>query len=122
PFDLRAGFNFAGFMVNGSAYNLLQPRFGAKFAIAPTLGIKAAYFQSAQYLHLLTNSSVGMPTDLWVPVTESIAPQRSEQFSLGIYSEWKGIRLSLEGYYKWMDNLIEFTGAGRGIDNPYGTW
>ena len=35
-----------------------------------------------QYIHLLTNSGIGLPTDLWVPSTEQIKPQLSDQVAL----------------------------------------
>ena len=32
-----------------------------------------------QNIHLLTGSGVGLPTDIWVPSTDSIPPQYSKQ-------------------------------------------
>lgn len=122
PLSLRAGVNFTEFSVNKKHYSIIQPRVSTKLAITPEFGLKAAYFRSGQYLHLLTNSSVGLPSDLWVPVTEKIAPQESHQLSLGTYSELNKITFSIEAYYKKMKNIIEFLGAGRGIDKPYGNW
>ena len=29
---------------------------------------------SGQFIHLLTNSGIGLPTDLWVPATKKIKP------------------------------------------------
>jgi hypothetical protein len=68
-----------------------------------------------QYLHLLSNSGVGLPTDLWVPATSRIPPQNSRQYALGLEKEFSrgksraaGYRISLEGYYKQMDSLIDY--------------
>ncbi len=54
-----------------------------------------------QYIHLLSNTGIGLPTDLWVPSTDRIAPQHSSQISAGIAKELveKGIQVSLEGGY-----------------------
>ena len=38
---------------------------------------KMGYSKMGQFLHLLTNSGIGLPTDLWVPATEKIKPQFS---------------------------------------------
>ncbi len=85
--DLRLGFHFNRFDVNKKTYNMLQARLGSNLAVSEKFGIKAAFFQSGQYLHLLTNSSIGIPTDLWVPVTEKLAPQSSAQLSSGFWCE-----------------------------------
>jgi hypothetical protein len=62
-----------------------------------------------QYLHLLSNSTIGLPTDLWLPVTDSIHPQNSYQYAAGIaYSLTNQIDISIEGFYKNMVNLIEY--------------
>ena len=36
-----------------------------------------------QNIHLLTNTNVGLPTDLWVPSTDVIRPKRSRQIAIG---------------------------------------
>lgn len=62
-----------------------------------------------QFINLLTNSSVGLPTDLWVPSTDRIPPQQSQQGAAGLaYTHHTGIEISVEGYYKTMENLIEY--------------
>ena len=63
----------------------------------------------SQYIHLLSNSSISLPTDLWVPVTKRIKPMNSHQYSAGVKYDLKKIaEFSAEGYYKSMHNLIEY--------------
>jgi hypothetical protein len=62
-----------------------------------------------QYINLLTNAGVGLPTDLWLPATELIKPQLSHQVAAGsVYEITNDIDISIEGYYKTMDNVIEY--------------
>ena len=62
-----------------------------------------------QYMHLLSNQTIGLPTDLWVPVTQNIKPQEAWQTAIGYaHNLGKGWELTLEGYYKDMRNLIEY--------------
>ncbi len=62
-----------------------------------------------QYIHLLSNSSVSLPTDLWVPVTKKIKPMSSHQYSAGLFYTVPHVAdFSVEGYYKTMDNLLEY--------------
>jgi hypothetical protein len=71
--------------------------------------LKMSYSSMTQFLHLLTNPTIGLPTDLWVPVTDRVAPEYSNQFALG-YAQTltKGFQFSVEGYYKDMRNLIAY--------------
>jgi hypothetical protein len=70
---------------------------------------KAAYTKMTQYLHLLTNSNIGLPNDLWVPATDNLKPMYSDQFALGmVYNFNNDYSLSIEGYYKTMHNLVEY--------------
>jgi hypothetical protein len=62
-----------------------------------------------QFIHLLTNSGIGLPTDLWVPATRIVRPQQSQQWALGwAYSIKDDYEVSVEGYYKKMNNIIEY--------------
>ena len=62
-----------------------------------------------QYLHLLSTSTISLPTDLWVPVTAHIQPMNSHQVAAGLfYNLMDSLNLSVEGYYKNMDNLLEY--------------
>ncbi len=102
------GIHVSGFYVNNTFYKSIQPRITARYLITPNWSVKAAYTQMAQYLHLLTNTSIGMPTDLWLPVTNNIKPQYSEQYAFGSTYSIQGFDFSIETYYKTMNNLIEY--------------
>ncbi len=103
------GVHWTGFSVRGKFYQSLQPRISARYLINDQLSIKASYVQMSQFIHLLTNSSIGLPTDLWVPVTDKVPQQYSQQGAAGIaYTHQSGIELSVEGYYKTMNNVIEY--------------
>ena len=63
----------------------------------------------AQYVHLLSSSTIALPTDLWVPVTKNIRPMRSDQYALGgYYTGIKGWEFSMEAYYKNMFHVLEY--------------
>jgi len=103
------GLHMAGFKVRDKFYTSLQPRLALRYLISEQLSAKASFVQMNQYINLLTNSSIGLPTDLWVPSTDRIAPQLSRQAAAGLaYTHKAGYEVSLEGYYKTMDNIIEY--------------
>lgn len=103
------GLHVSGFNVENTFYSSIEPRASLRYLATDKLTFKMAYAKMQQYIHLLSNSTIGLPTDLWVPVTENIKPMISHQMALGtVYSPRKGYSISLEGYYKEMDNLIEY--------------
>ncbi|MBQ4376256.1 MAG: TonB-dependent receptor [Bacteroidales bacterium] len=103
------GFNVSGFRVQQSFYPSLQPRLSARWIFADGFSLKAGYAYMKQYLHLLSTTSISLPTDLWVPVTDRIEPMQSHQVAAGLFYKLADIAdLSVEGYYKHMDNLIEY--------------
>ena len=78
--------------------------------IAENTLIKASYASMNQYIHLLTGSGPNMQNDIWVPVTDAIKPSLSKQFAFGLERTFSNgmYELSLEGYYKTMNDLITF--------------
>jgi hypothetical protein len=81
----------------------------ARLLLSRSMSLKASYAQMTQYLHLLTNAGLGLPTDLWVPVTPSVRPEQSYLYSVGAaYNLNSEYEFSIEGYYKTMTGLIEY--------------
>ena len=106
---INGGVNLSGFYVEHKFYPSIQPRLSGRFLITPDLSFKVGYAWMTQYMHLLSNSSISLPTDLWVPVTAKIAPMQAHQVAAGAMYSWSGIAdFSVEGYYKYMDNLMEY--------------
>lgn len=103
------GLHYSFFNVQKETYHSLQPRLGLRLLANDNLSFKAGYAAMSQNVHLLSNSYVSLPTDLWVPVTKRIKPMRSHQYSVGAFYNLNDIvDLSVEGYYKSMHNLIEY--------------
>ena len=103
------GLNLSGFSVENRFYPTLQPRLSGRVMLREGLSLKAGYAYMTQFMHLLSTTSVSMPTDLWVPVTADIAPMRAHQVAAGLFYEISAIGdFSVEGYYKQMHNLLEY--------------
>ena len=103
------GLHHSSFFVGTKQYHELQPRISANYILTENSSIKFGYSRNAQFLHLLTNTGIGLPTDLWVPATEKIAPVTSNQVSVGYNHDIRRkYNFVLEGYYKKMDNIIQY--------------
>ena len=106
---LNPGLHVSIFHTQDTPYFSLEPRMSAKFNFTDDISAKAAYSRMAQYVHLLSPAKITLPIDLWVPITDKIKPVTSDQVSLGVYySGIRGWEFSLEGYYKWMHNILEY--------------
>jgi len=116
------GLHFSNLLVRKKWYHSLQPRAAFNYKLDESSSVKLSYSRTAQFLHLLSNTSIGLPTDLWVPATENIAPQYGNQLSAGYAREFKkGYRMSVESYYKTMENLIEYK-DGASFLSGNGNW
>ena len=87
-----------------------QPRASLRYLINDKWSIKGSYAEMTQNIHLLSNSSIGFPSDIWVPATDTVPSQTSKQWAGNISTEFGNgeYELSLEGYYKTMNNLITY--------------
>jgi outer membrane receptor for ferrienterochelin and colicin len=107
---INPGFRLNVFSVSQKTYVLPEPRFSISYNFRNDLVMKASYAMMNQFMMLLSPTTIGLPTDLWVPVTKNIRPQRSQQVALGMVYEPKqpGMTFSVEGYYKKMDHIIAY--------------
>jgi len=111
---LNPGLHFSGFFVQGKTYTSLQPRIATRYILRESWSVKAAFSTMRQHILLLSNSGIGLPTDLWLPSTKNVKPQESQQIAAGVFHELTdGIEVSIEAYYKTMQNLIEYK---EGVD------
>lgn len=108
---LNVGARFVNYSHKEKSYFSLEPRVLGSYMLGKNLSVKAAYAKMNQYIHLLSSTGLGLPTDLWVPATTNVGPQNSHQISLGLAKdiEKPALSISLEAYYKNMNNVISYS-------------
>lgn len=111
-FQLNLGLRASGYQTPKQFIVNLEPRASLSFKNGP-LSAQVAYSKMVQPIHALAifsgnSSSAGLPNDIWVPATDKIAPQTAHQFSAGLAFKPARLKLSLEGFYKTMQNQISF--------------
>ena len=113
-FSVNYGIRVPLFTTSGKTYSFIEPRITTKLSVGPDASIKVSYTRMNQFLHLIPNSTAGLPTDIWVPSSNKTKPQSSTQYALGYFRNFKenAIETSVEVYYKNMDNQVLF-GEGR---------
>ena len=121
-FTANVGLRYSAIATEGKAYHSLEPRAALRFGLGDYTSLKVSYSEMVQNNHLVSSSYLQLPTSFWMPSTEKIAPSRSRQASAGVYVNFPhNIRLDVEGYYKTMDNLLEFRGKW-GLYPPIHLW
>lgn len=106
---LTSGMHLSGFFVQGVHYLDPQLRLSLDYLPNPKLAFNIGYSRMAQYLHNLTSSSIGLPTDLWVPTTSNVAPALSDQYAISaLWKPFKYMSVELSSYIKDMRSLISY--------------
>ena len=108
---LNVGARLVAHRLNLSSFRAhIEPRAALTVYLTDQMSLKSSYAVMNQYMHLLSNTGVGQPTDLWVPATERVPSQRRWQTAFGCsydLPQWR-TTLSLEGYYKRSNGVLSY--------------
>ena len=121
-FTANIGLRYSAAVTDGKNYHSLQPRAAFSFGLGDYTSLKLSYSEMTQFNHQISSNYLNLPTSFWMPSTDKVAPSRSRQASAGVYVSFPyNIRFNAEGYFKTMDNLIEFNGRW-GLYPPIDLW
>lgn len=122
--SMNLGGRFSGFLVNDKNYVFFEPRLSSRFLLSTNTSFKASYSFMTQYMHLLDYSNIGPPNDIWVSSTDIIPPQTAHQMAIGLTKalDILDLNLSIEGYYKSMKNLIDYSDNAHTLLNTQSPW
>ncbi len=102
------------------SYNNLEPRISLRYNVSDNSSIKMAYNRTAQYVHLLSNTSTPTPIDIWQVSNTHIPATQSNNFSLGWHQTISdNLSWHLEGFYKRLENTIEYKDFADLTLNPH---
>lgn len=105
--QVYVGLNYSRFNVRDASYEYLQPRLNLVFKPQKGISLQMTGSRMVQFVHLLVNNGLGLPSDLWVPSTNEIAPEISDQFSFTVDVDLSNtINLSMGGFLKKQQNVI----------------
>jgi hypothetical protein len=91
-------------------YDGWEPRLSLKYTLSANSSLKFSYNRLWQYIHLISNTAAATPVDVWQVSTLHIPPQSAHSFSVGYFQNLKKDlwQLSLEVYYKKLENLLTY--------------
>ncbi len=121
-FGANLGIHASAFQLSDKFYYSVQPRVSLRYVLPKNIALKASFASMTQYIHLLTNEGIGLPTDLWVPSTSSIVPERSWQAAIGFARNFGAYEISLEGYYRDMRGLLSYKPGASFLDTESNSW
>lgn len=121
--NTNIGLRFSSYHIGNSNYFSIEPRVLLNYIFLKDLSFKYSFSQMNQYVHLLSYSGIGIPSDFWMPTNGNVKPENSIQHTLGIAKTFnnRNYELSLETYYKTLDNLITFI-PGESFLGNLDTW
>lgn len=101
-------------------YAGFEPRLALRVQVAAHTAIKASAGRTRQYLNLISNTTAITPLDYWKLSDRYLPPQIADQVSLGLFQNLgdNAIEISVEGYYKRLQNQIEYRYGANLILNP----
>jgi hypothetical protein len=119
---INGGLRFSHFIAENNKYHFFEPRLSLAWRLSNDLAVKGSFARMDQYIHMISNTGISLPTDLWVPTTDRVKPQQSQQVALGFVKELsrRGLDFSMEGYYKNMKNVLVYKEGATflAFDNP----
>lgn len=104
-----------------ASYGGPEYRFSARYNYTHNASFKFSYNRHRQYLQMLSNTTAIAPTDVWKLSDTYIKPLVGDQVSLGYYQNYgkHSLEISVEAYYKWMQNSIDYKGGAELIQNHH---
>lgn len=104
-----------------ASYGGPEYRVSVRYSYTRNASFKVSYNRHRQYLQMLSNTTAIAPTDVWKLSDPYIKPLIGDQVSLGYYLNHakRSIEISIEAYYKWMKNFLDYKGGAELIQNHH---
>ena len=100
-------------------YHGPEYRISTRYEFVDNFSVKAGFNTMRQNIHKISNTTVMSPTDTWKLSDANIKPQKGKQVALGLYKNYtdRSIELSLEGYYKTMNDYLDYRSGAELLMN-----
>ena len=107
----------------GKNYWSLRPRASLRYLLTKQVSGKISYSRMTQYLHQLQNTTLGIPTELWVSSTSKIKPGASDLYSTGIYWEPSNKYLfTSEVFYTDLHDILQYKDGTMALKERGDSW
>ena len=102
-------------------YQSPEIRLSMRYALSESTSLKVSYNTLSQNIHRMSNSTAIAPTDIWKLSDPNIKPQFGEQYSIGLFKNFKAntIETSIEVYYKNIRNYLDYKSGASLVLNHH---
>ncbi len=109
----------AGKMIK--SFMMPDVRYSIRYMITEKFSAKASFNTLHQFIHQISNTAAVTPTDIWKLSDTHIKPQSGSQVAFGLYRNFKNntIETSLEVYYKWLKNYLDYKSGATLLMNHH---
>jgi len=95
---------------DGTGKIYIEPRAAFSYKVFDWMKLRGAWGFNYQFINQITNEDVlEGGRDFWLVANEELEPGFAEHFILGTEFETDDYLFSVEGYYKDLENIVEFT-------------
>ena len=103
------------------SYQGFEPRMAMRWHLNSETSLKVGYSRTTQYLNQISNTDTPTPTNIWQLSTPYIKPQRSHNYSIGIFRNFRQNiwESSIEAYYRVVDQWFDYKDFAQLIANPH---
>lgn len=93
-----------------SIYVNLEPRIQVKQKLTQTSTFLLSANVASQNMHLMTNSSIGLPSDIWLPANKFLQPMVAYQLSAAYGQSFfkQMVAFEISSYYKNTRQVVDF--------------
>lgn len=120
---VRPGIHFSAYEFRNFHYTSWQPRFFTAYRLKEGQQLFFSYNRMVQYLHLLTNPSLGINSDTWVPATGVLTPEVSNTLDLGYTLKTiQKFSFTAGAYWKKMNNVTNYAEGKSFFINTDSSW
>ncbi len=107
---LNLGVRSVSYFCKDTSFFMLEPRLSLRWLVTDELSLKANFTMINQFNHVLVNNNYGFESEIWFSATKELLPQQASQASVGLFygNSDMDFDLSIEAYYKKMNNLQEY--------------
>lgn len=106
---------------NIASYSGPEYRASLRYSYSKKASLKVSFNRHRQYIQMLSNTTAIAPTDVWKLSDSYINPLIGDQISVGqyLFIGKRSIEISIEAYYKWMKNFLDYKGGAELIQNHH---
>jgi hypothetical protein len=104
-----AGLRLGSFKLPDPYYFVMpEPRLNIKYRLGNNRFMHASATRNRQFFHLLTNLTLGLPGDVWVPSNRQFQPGRADQISMGYAQSKSSWSFSSDVFYRSFSHILEY--------------